>query len=299
MSHLTSNQCLMRPFTRLVTILGGLVLVTLIFFKPSESSAFGLDPLLHGLCDNCNTPAPTPRESAFDGLTKAYGLALAPPHLSPANTIGINAFEIDFAYSLALLGGDTNTWAPAVIQGSVPSTLSTTHIMIRKGLPYSFEVEGHLGYMVNTELFTIGGSFKWSLHEAVSAFPIDFMVRGSALRLVGSTQLEMSTLGLDASLGTQFGVLKLFNLAPYLSYSPVQVTANSTTLDATPGAFDAPGSSLAMGNVATSFVYGRRDHVTHRFGLGMRWLVGLLKITPEFIWSPNQSQISVSLGLHL
>ena len=173
------------------------------------------------------------------------------------------------------------------------------HLMIRKGLPYSFELEGHFGYMVNSELFTIGGAFKWALHEAIAAFPIDFMVRGSAMRLVGSTQLEMTAVGFDASLGTQFGVLKSFNLAPYVAYSPIQVTANSTTLDATPGTFDAPGSSLAASNASTSFVYSRRDHVTHRFGGGVRWLIGLIKITPEFIWSPDQYNISVSLGLHL
>ena len=291
----------LRPRTprTLVASLCALTFLTLGALSPNASHALGLDPLLHGLCTGCATGGPQTSEAAFDGLTKAYGLALAPPHLSPANTIGINALEIDFAYTLALLNDDTSVWAPAISQASAPKSLSTTHVMIRKGLPYSFELEGHLGYMVNSELFTIGGAFKWSLHEAIRAFPVDFMVRGSALRLVGSTQLEMNVIGLDASLGTQFGVLKLFNLAPYISYSPVQVTANSTTLDATPGLFDAPGSALAMSNAATSFVYGRRDHVTHRFGGGMRWLIGLLKITPEFVWAPDQYQINVSLGLHL
>lgn len=290
---------LKRASRLLATILGALTLMALGALNPHKAEAFGLDPLLHGLCDDCTMGAPKTREAVFDGLTKAYGLALAPPRLSPANTIGINSLEVDFAYTLALLNDDTSVWAPALTNSSAPSTLSATHVMVRKGLPYSFELEGHLGYMINTELFTIGGAFKWSMHEAISAFPIDVMVRGSALKLVGSTQLEMSIVGLDASLGTQFGVLKLFNLAPYISYSPLLVTANSTTLDATPGLFDAPGSALATSESATSFVYGRREHVTHRFGAGVRWLIGLLKITPEFVWAPEQYQVNVSLGLHL
>jgi hypothetical protein len=232
-------------------------------------------------------------------MVKAYGLALAPPLVAPANTIGINAFEVDFAYGMSNTGSTPEVWAPALSGRSAPSTLSTTHIIIRKGLPYSFEVEGQVGYMLNSELWTIGGGFKWAYHEAVAAFPIDFMVRGSANRLVGSTQLDLTTLGLDAAIGTQFGVLKTFNLAPYVAYSPLIINAASATLDATPGVFDAPGSPNAMSNVSTSFVFPRREHTYHRVSVGLRWLVGLVKLTPEFVWSPEQYNVNVSLGLHL
>jgi len=299
MSRTHTLSSALRSTQRLSLSLAALALLILTSVGPQRASALGLDPLLHGLCEGCTSGGPQTREAAFNGLTKAYGLALASPMLAPSNTIGINAMEVDFSYSLALLNDDTSVWAPALTQQSAPASLSTTRVTLRKGLPYSFELEGQLGYMVNSELWTVGGAFKWSLHEAVAAFPIDFMVRGSGQRLIGSTQLEMTILGLDASLGTQFGVLKLFNLAPYVSYSPVQLTANSTTLDATPGLFDAPGSAQAMTNVATSFVYGRREHLVHRVGVGMRWLIGLLKITPEFMWSAEQYNINVSLGLHL
>jgi hypothetical protein len=266
------------------------------------AAALGLDPALHGLCSDC-TGALTPNEVAFDGLVQAYGLALAPPLLAPSNTIGINAFEMDMSYSLTSFSGDTSAWGAALTNRSKISNVSSSHFTIRKGLPYSFEMEGQLGYLLNSELWTIGGAVKWSYHEAMSAFPVDFTARFAANRLVGSTQLDLSTMGFDLALGTQFGVGGVMNIAPYIAYSPLRIYGGSNTLDATPGVYDAPEVLIRQDGTqayaASTFVFAQRVHTANRLSVGTRFLIGLIKVTPEFAWTPQQYNVNVSLGLQL
>ena len=272
--------------------------VTLLCGLFSSASALKLDPVLHGLCDPCNQGWPQPKTAVFESLSRTYGIALAPMILAPANTIGINAFEIDFSYSMAMLSDSPQQWAEAIIGQNPPSQLMTTHIGARKGLPFSFEIDGQLGYMVNSELWTIGGGVKWSFHEAVAAFPIDFTIHAGGNRMIGSDQLDLSTVQLNLALGTQFGIGNLFNLAPYFTYSPLWIYWGSSTLDATPGIYDVDNSGGGMGT-STAFVFPRGDEMINRVGVGVRFLFGVLKLNPEFIWSPHQYSINLGLGLHL
>ena len=200
------------------------------------------------------------------------------------------------SYSFTQLQDDSSSWANAVRQREAVSNLMGTHFVVRKGLPYSFELEGQLGYLVNSELWTMGGSVKWSFHEAMRIIPIDFMVRGSVNHLVGSSQLDLTMAGVDLALGTQFGVLDLFNLSPYISYSPVWIYSGSYTLDSTPGVYDVTGIN---GSNSSAFVFPRQDEMVNRFAVGIRWLAGLIKLNPEFVWTPHQYTINLSLGLHL
>ena len=175
---------------------------------------------------------------------------------------------------------------------------------LRKGLPYSFEIQGQLGYLINSELWTMGAGVKWALNEAVRSFPIDFSLRGQANRMIGSTQLDLSMISYGAALGTQFGILGMVNISPFITYQPVMIFAGSTTLDATPGVYDAPGSeSSNMNQMApsgsTAFVFARTDETIHRATAGLRFMFGVLKITSEFMWTPHQTNINLSLGFNL
>ena len=97
-----------------------------------------------------------------------------------------------------------------------------------------------MGYLINSELWTVGAGLKWALNEAVRSFPIDFSISSYANRVVGSTQLDLSTVTYGATLGTQFGLLGMVNIAPFISYRPIIVFAGSNTLDSTPSTFGAP-----------------------------------------------------------
>jgi hypothetical protein len=276
------------------------IICLLSFFSLSHSAnALRLDPTLHGLCgESCvNGGWPIPNQNAFNGLARSYGLALAPLDLSPANTIGINAVETEFSFAFSSLTDDSSSWVSAVNTTTPPTQLNTTRFTLRKGLPYSFELQGQLGYLLDSELWTLGAGVKWALNEAVRSFPIDLSLHAHANRLAGSTQLDLSTVSYGASLGTQFGILGMVNIAPFVSYRPMMIFAGSTTLDATPGKFDAPGTGMDSGS--TAFVFSRTEETINRASAGLRFLFGVLRLTGEFMWTPHQTNINVSLGLYL
>lgn len=266
--------------------------------------ALPLDPKLHGLVTSNNTAGlPIPNQAAFDGMARAYGIALAPIELSPANTIGINAVETELSFNFNILGSDSGTWVNAVNQRTPPSQLNVSRFSLRKGLPYSFEMQGQMGYLINSELWTVGAGLKWALNEAVRSFPIDLSISSYANRVVGSTQLDLSTVTYGATLGTQFGLLGMVNIAPFISYRPVIIFAGSNTLDSTPSTFGAPGSGDAMmgsGQAETdTFAFTRTQETVQRASGGLRFLFGVLRISSEFMWTQYQTSFSVSLGLQL
>ncbi len=267
--------------------------------------ALELDPNLNTLCLNRTEMSATPCGEAvqpdvgsFKNLMTAYGLALAPPNLTPANTLGINATSFNLAYGVVGNPFANAPWANATSGKQASPTLMNANLMVRKGLPYSFELEGSLGYMINTELFAVGGGIRWALHEAVKLVPVDFSVRFNVRKVMGSSQIDMTTTGLDFSLGHEFGILKLFSIAPYIAYSPMWIYANSNVLDATPGTFNAP--ALAQSNArADSFVFAQQTIAVQRFTVGARFLIGVLQLIPEATFSGNQSSYFLNLGLRI
>lgn len=295
----------MRKFMALlspITITLSALLVTCCLHTSVD--ALPLDPKLHGLVTSNNTTGlPNPDQASFDGMARAYGIALAPIELSPANTIGINTVETELSFNFNIVGSDSGTWVNAINQNTPASQLNVSRFSLRKGLPYSFEMQGQMGYLINSELWTVGAGLKWALNEAVRSFPIDFSISTYANRVVGSTQLDLSMVTYGATLGTQFGLLGMVNIAPFVSYRPVIVFAGSNTLDSTPSAFGAPGSDDAMmaaGQAETdTFAFARTQETVQRASGGLRFLFGVLRLSSEFMWTQYQTSFSVSLGLQL
>ena len=270
----------------------------------TSADALPLDPNLHGLVIPNNAMGrPDPNQAAFNGMARAYGIAMAPIELSPANTIGINAVETELSFNFNTLGNDNSSWVDAINRTSPASQLNVSRFSLRKGLPYSFEVQGQMGYLINSELWTVGAGVKWALNEAVRSFPIDFSVSTYANRVVGSTQLDLSMVSYGATLGTQFGLLGMVNIAPFISYRPVVIFAGSNTLDSTPGAFGAPDANnpmMSSGQVETdTFAFARTQETVQRASGGLRFLFGVLRLSSEFMWTPHQTSFNVSLGLQL
>ena len=93
--------------------------------------------------------------------------------------------------------------------------------------------------------------------------------------------------------------MKLYSLAPYITYQPVTIFTGSTTLDATPGVYDPAGSGAGNSTGSTAFVFKRREEQVQRVGAGIRFLYGVLRIVPEYMWTPHQQSFNVSVGLQL
>lgn len=245
----------------------------------SDAWALDNDPALDRLCvveaEGTATPCgtvPVPDQQAFRDLAREYGMMFAPVVLAPAETMGINGFQLNLQIGVHAINSDEDYWARGVDDGDPDPVLTTMRFDVRKGLPYSFELGMNGTYLLESELWSFGGALKWALNEAVDAFPVDIAVRGSVNRVVGSSTLELTTAGFDLIIGKSFGAGGVANIAPYIAYSPAWVIARSGVVDATPGDGTDPEAS---------FVFAAETQVLHRFVIGTRFILGAFNFTPE------------------
>ncbi len=267
---------------------------------PLSAAALDNDPALNKLCTAQGNDASSPCGDARDGaivrgdqaafaeVAREYGMAFSPKLLAPAETLGINGFQFAVQVGITDINETEDYWSRSVEDGDPPSVLVTTQLDMRKGLPYSFEVGAHATYLINSELWAFGGSLKWSPNESVDDFPVDLAARGSVSRMVGSTQLDLTTAGLDLILSRDFGVGGVANIAPYVSYSPAFIFARSGVLDSTPGTGDDPSNS---------FVFAEEEETLHRLVVGVRFVLGALNFTPEVALTKGIRSFNGNLGL--
>ncbi len=246
--------------------------------------------------------APAPDQQAFSDVVREYGMAFAPRLLAPAETLGVNGFNFGFHVGLTNINDAEEYWARTIEDEAPPPVLTTLHLDARKGLPYSLEVGASMSWLAQSELFGLGGSIKWAPNEGVDAFPVDFAARFTAVRVVGSSQLDLTTLGLDLVLSRGFGVGGVANIAPYMAYSPAFIFARSGVLDSTPGCGpssepDADGICRQGGDPERSFVFEKEELVLHRFVVGTRLVIGAVNFTPEIALTKGLQSYNFNLGL--
>lgn len=258
------------------------------------------DPILSRLCVvDPTSPSPcsdTPRadQRAFNELSQAYGLAMAPRLLAPAETLGINGFAFAFQFGLTGVDESASFWDRGIRanEGTSaaterPGSLQTVHLDLRKGLPYNLEVGAHLTHLFSSELFGIGGSLKFALSAPVADVPVDFAVRIGASRIVGSSDLDMTLGNLDLIASHRIGLLT-FSLTPYLAYSPLLILASSGVVDSSPGDSTTPSGT---------FVFDDESLVLHRLTAGLRVLYGALALTPELVVASGSLAANLNIGL--
>lgn len=286
----------MRAFAATVGLLGVAALAA------GPAHAGDNDPALQRLCRGYNptqTPAAPcgtavgPDQAAFKNLAREYAFALAPKLLSPAETLGVNGFQFGLIYGASTISSDESYWQRGVEDESPSGMLHTLSLDMRKGLPFSFEVGGQATYLLDSELWAFGGSLKWALNEAVEQFPVDLAVRGGVSHLVGSTQLSLTMVSIDAVLSRSFGVGGVVNIGPYLAYSPVLTFARSDVIDATPGT----STAVDPNDITNSFAFAGEDDVIHRFVIGVRFIFGALVFTPEAVLTEGLQQYNAQLGI--
>jgi hypothetical protein len=229
----------------------GLIVSSLL--APTAAFALDNDPALRGFADCDGNGVCKGNQSLFRNYVREMGMAMAPKLLAPAETLGINGFALSLGeYSVTNIREDKEYWSRGTEQtlaettaheqspdlngeAAPPGVLHTVDFRVRKGLPYSLEIGGSFTYLLDSEFFAFGGELKWALNEAVEQLPIDFAVQAAVNRCFGSTELDLTTVGMNLILSRGFGAGGVVNIAPYMAYNPVFVFARSGVLDATPG----------------------------------------------------------------
>ncbi|MBA2663175.1 MAG: hypothetical protein H0U74_12860 [Bradymonadaceae bacterium] len=263
----------------------------------SRFATFDPKPAPGTSCENaCGTVVPN--EDLFNSLLLDLGQVFGPRFIGPADTLGQAGFAVVMMTSLSGIPHQEQHWSDGVENGNPSSQLFTSHLQIRKGLPFSFEVAGNLAYMFASEMFTMGADVKWALNEGFYYFP-DVAVRGSLNTLMGASDMNMVTTGWDVSMSKGFDISGVMALTPYVGYQQLFIIGSSRLLNAYPQDPrppqydpDNPGRTFSP-----EFVFGQRTLSANRFFLGSRLNVWILSFTLEAIFGETVNQFTFAGGV--
>lgn len=239
-----------------------------------------------------------PNRELFEGLVRDFGQVMAPRLASPAETLGEAGFAVAAMASMSFVDANEEWWKQGVEDRAPSDSLLTGHLQVRKGLPFSFEVAGNLGYLFASEMFTLGADMKWAINEGFYYFP-DLAFRGSVNTLMGSSDLNLVTAGGDLSASKSFGIAGVMQLTPYVGYQLLYIIGSSRLLNAypqdpRPPQFDTdtpsgPGSDT----FSPEFVFQQYTTDVNRFFFGARANVWILNFVLEgVIADVNQATFS-------
>ncbi|MFU8804797.1 MAG: hypothetical protein ACNA8W_13360 [Bradymonadaceae bacterium] len=229
-----------------------------------------------------------PNEQLFHDLVRDLGLVLAPRFASPSDTLGQAGFAFHMMGSMTSVDRNSDHWRTGVENRSPDAQFFTSHLQVRKGLPFSFEVAGNMAHLGGSEMFTLGGDVKWALNEGFYYFP-DVAVRGSVNTLLGADDLNMVTAGWDVGMSKAFDISGVMALTPYVGYQQLYIVASSRLLNAypqdpRPPQYDPNDPQRVF---SPEFVFSQKTIQANRFVAGGRLNVWILSFLFETVYSPK------------
>jgi hypothetical protein len=216
----------------------------------------------------------------FQAFARAMSASITSVNLMPPETLGHAAFNINAELSVVSLPSSIRI----PTEGGQPGTVLVPSFHIRKGLPFSLELGGRVGWVEKSRLVAATGEVKWAVNEGFTYLP-DVGVRGHVTKLMGAQDLSLTSAGLDAGIGKQFPLGGMVTVTPYGGLDFTFVSARSELLD-----FDQTrpyDESLGNGSVdalANTSAYTRlkfSDNMTQRIYGGARFIGGVLQLGAE------------------
>jgi hypothetical protein len=200
-----------------------------------------------------------PDNVAFKNLVSELGFALAPSTMHPARTVGFGGFVLSLEAAYTHINADDSThsggsstqyWHQgtrgatdangnySTADNSPDSLIGVYSLLVRKGLPLGFELDGALGYVQNTSLWTLGADVRWAILEGFRTGPLGYMpdlaVGGGVRTMTGSSKMYLTTVGIDVELSKPITLGDAAVLTPYIGFQHLLIYGNSAVLDATP-----------------------------------------------------------------
>lgn len=268
-------------------------------FELSRFAEFDPNEYGPGCTNACGTVVPN--EELFRSLVGQAGQVFAPRLASPAETLGEAGFAFNAMASFSLIDDEQEHWTTAIRDRDPDPALFSGHVQIRKGLPFSFEVAGNMGYLFDSEMFTLGADLKWALNEGFFYFP-DLAFRGSVNTLMGSRDLQLVVAGGDMSISKAFGIGGIMVVTPYLGYQMLWSIGSSRLLNAypqdpRPPQFDSDTpTGQGSSTFAPEFVFGTETVQVNRPFVGARLNVWVLNFVVEGVFA-EVTQLTFSGGV--
>ncbi|RKH54997.1 hypothetical protein [Corallococcus aberystwythensis] len=216
----------------------------------------------------------------FRAFARTFGAVMTSANLMPPRTTGHSGFAFNAELSVVSLPEDVQLPTEAEQPGSV--LVPSLHV--RKGLPFSLELGGRVGWIEKSSMVTATGELKWAVNEGFTYLP-DVGLRLHVTKLFGAHNLDLTTTGLDIGVGKQFPLGGMVTLTPYGGLDLNFVSATTRTLDFDPSrtVADSQGNDSrdALTNAAPYARVRAGDNLTPRFYAGARFIGGVLQLGAE------------------
>lgn len=220
----------------------------------------------------------------FRVFARELGAALSSVNLMPAETLGHSGFSVTAELSLVDLK-TRDFQLPTERAGGGLLLIPSVHL--RKGLPFSFEVGGRLGWVEKSRMAAATLETKWALNEGFAYLP-DLSVRGFGTRLLNTRDFDLTTAGLDLGIGKQLAIGGMVTLTPYGGWNLVWVSGNSNNTDFRPSRTHEEATRTATAQLQDTNIFdplGLSTNSHNRFYGGLRFIGGALQLGAEISYS--------------
>ncbi|MBN2723703.1 MAG: hypothetical protein JXR95_06500 [Deltaproteobacteria bacterium] len=226
------------------------------------------------------------RNTLFRQLMSEMGVIFAPSFMAPAETLGYMGFALDLNYGITTISSGEDFWQNGIV-GTPQGAVQTIGMQIRKGMWFplpGFEIGGGVKYLLQSHMYAPHVFAKFSLNEGYFKWPIPALsVRGHGIRVMGSTDVDITLASVDVSISKSFGLNSTVNLTPYAGYNALMIVADSKVILAL-----SPDSPTGYDDA----VFDDQDTILrHRLFLGARLTYYKLVVTLEGVFTlPGDSE---------
>jgi len=239
----------------------------------------------------------------FRVFARQLAAAMSSATLMPPETLGHAGFAFSLEASVVQISEDpdgnggitfptqqaracASGCAASGYERGISSPVVIPSVHIRKGLPYSFELGGRVGWFEKSRMFIGTLELKWAINEGFTYLP-DIAVGGRVSKIINSRDFDVTTGGLDVSVGKQFALAGMVTLTPYAGWNLMFVGASSNPVD-----FD-PARTLRDGEMRDDqfrdiYVFDSvqaKDNTHNRFYGGLRFISSPFMLGAEFSYT--------------
>lgn len=173
------------------------------------------------------------RNTLYRKLMSEMGVLFAPSFMAPAETLGYMGFALDLMYGVSTISANEDYWKNGV-DGTPSSVVQTMGLQFRKGmwLPLpGFEIGGGVKYLLQSHMYAPYVFAKLALAEGYFKWPLPALaVRGHGIRVMGSTDVDITIASVDVSISKSFGIQSTINLTPYAGYNALMIISDSRVI---------------------------------------------------------------------
>jgi hypothetical protein len=184
-----------------------LALLAIFALVAPSASAGSMDPSVAGLVNVAD---------GLKFLSRDLGLAFQPRFGAPASTQGGAGFDMGYALTMTDIEQESEHWLNAVEDPS--DLLLISQVSIHKGLPYSIGLSTTLGFLHDSDLWSLDLGVKWAFVEGFHYVP-DMAFHVQIGTLMGSSELSLLRVATDFQISKSFGIGGVVRLTPYAAYS--------------------------------------------------------------------------------